>query len=216
MRYPPRMTIALLTVLALAALGCEKPATSTTTTTAPPTVSPARYVYADSLGAQLASTGITDGDGRVWQVESGASLERWETAVLEAAATVPTSITLALGSNDAGTWKPDGGWTDTDTLRWASVIGRIDPRTCVTVVLPWFTDLVDATYPGVRPEVDQARAAITGIAGVDQVRDWAPTMTAHPEFTTDGIHLPFFGGPDYVTHPATLARYDTVTGGSCP
>lgn len=207
-----KLTAALLLLGLLAA--CDKPQTTTTTTTVP--ASTARYVYADSLGAQIASAGLTD-DGRIWQVESGASLERWESAVLEAAATVPTSITLALGSNDAGTWKADGGWTQADADRWAAVTAAVDPRTCLTVVLPHFEPSAEATYLGVLAEIDQARTVIAQLPAVDVVRDWRPPVAEHPEWIAgDGIHLWAMGGTAYRDDPAFQGRYQTVTGGGCP
>ena len=209
-----KLTATLLLLGLLAA--CDKPQTTTTTTTTAQTSS-ARYVYADSLGAQLVSTGITDGDGRVWQVESGASLERWQSAVYEAAATIPAGITLALGSNDAGTWKPDGGWTQADADRWATVTAAVDPRTCLTVVLPHFEPSAEATYPGVLAEIDQARAVISALPAVDVVRDWRPPVAAHPGWlAADGIHLWAMGGTAYRDDPAFQGRYETVTGGGCP
>jgi hypothetical protein len=159
----------------------------TTTTTAVPT-SPDRHVFADSLGAQVVAAGLTQGDGHIWHALAGAPLSHWASQVITAAQTRPRSITLALGSNDAGTWT--GGWDSADEAVWSWVIAAVPRTTDVIVILPHFTQPAEVTFPGVLAEVDQARSWLTGLPAdrVDCTLDWRGAVDGQGLFLVDGIH----------------------------
>lgn len=192
-----RIIVSLISAIGISVNACE-PAPSNT----------GDYVFGDSLGAQILPAINAENDGRIYQVMTGADLDYWEADVYTAIATRPRSITLALGSNDAGTWKTDGGWTDEDKVRWRNIIHRAHlSGVCVAVVLPWFMESVDAIYPGVRPQVDAARASLLEMP-FDSIVDWRSTVEANPELMApDGIHIAAFG-PEYT--PPVAARYAVV------
>jgi hypothetical protein len=163
-----------------------------------------RHIYGDSLSAQVVASGITRGDGYTWHATAGYTLEQWSSAVQKEAATKPAEIVLALGSNDAATWKADWGWTAYDEAVWSWTIASIPTATKVVVILPWFNPEVDAKYPGVRTEVDQARAFIRGLPSsrVDVIRDWKPLF--EDQKSEDGIHI--------FTEDGIRFRHDITTG----
>lgn len=156
-----------------------------------------RYVFGDSLSAQVVASGMTQGDGYTWKATAGYTLEQWSSDVQAAAAKKPAEIVLALGSNDAANWKADWGWTEHDEAVWSWTIASIPTSVKVVIILPWFNPEVDAKYPGVRAEVDKARAFILGLPStrVDEIRDWKPIFETLPSedgihiFTTDGLEL---------------------------
>lgn len=155
----------------------------------PPAVNTSRYVFADSLGAQVVAAGLTEGDGHIWRAEAGATLERWADQVTAAAAKNPRSISLALGSNDAATWKADWGWTVHDQAVWSWIIMSVNPDTCLSVVLPHFEASAEIQYPGILAEIEQARAWLSTVPHVDHVADWRPVVESHPGWLVDGIHV---------------------------
>jgi hypothetical protein len=166
------------------------------------------YVFGDSLGAQILPAINAENDGRTYKVMTGADLAYWQSEVDAAIAARPRSITLALGSNDAGTWKDDGGWSAEDNTRWRLVIRRAhDAGICVAVVLPWFLESVEEFYPGVRTQVDSAREALLAMP-FDSIVDWRPKTESNPEIMApDGIHIAAFG----VEYTAPVAaRYEVV------
>lgn len=194
-----RILISLISAIGISVNACEAPPAPTNT---------GDYVFGDSLGAQILPAINAENDGRIYKVMTGADLDYWQVQVDAAIASRPRSITLALGSNDAGTWKSDGGWSAQDDVRWRNTISRAHANDiCVAVVLPWFAEPVDAFYPGVRDQVDSVRSSMLTMP-FDSIVDWRTAVEAQPEImATDGIHIAAFG-PEYTAPVA--ARYAVV------
>jgi hypothetical protein len=183
--------------LALSIVGnaCQPP-------TAPP--EPRSYVYGDSLGAQITSTPIEDGDGRTWRVESGAPLSRWADSVIAAFHAGPADVTLALGTNDA---IKGGGWNADDVAVWSWVIMAREPDDRLTVVLPHVQACAELQFPGILENVERARDWLS-VTLPGRTVDWRPVVETKPTIiAADCIHLAAFG-PE-VNEPVQ-ARYGVV------
>lgn len=182
---------------------------STTTTTVPPPMTDETDVFGNSIGALTVSTGITDGDGRVWNVASGATVGYWRAQIDDSIGRRVDHVVLALAANEAGPWT--GGWDDVDVAQYSMTLQNADPRTCVVLVLPWVTDALEATYPGSRAEADEARAWLSSQVSRPNtiVADWGLYVQANPAIIgPDGLHIVAWGYEP--SNPAAYAYWSMI------
>jgi hypothetical protein len=166
-----------------------------------------RHVYDASLGAQLVSGGITEGDGRDWHTHAGAPITYWTDEIQAAAQGGAETITLQSGMfvNDA----INGGFTQSDKDVWSWTVMSIPKSVCVELVFPAVTPAADTAFPGLTTQVMAARswASANLRSKVDFTFDWKPYVEANPQRFPDGIHM---GDQE-----AMIAYHDLLTGG-CP
>jgi hypothetical protein len=140
------------------------------------------WVFGDSLTWQASYR--APGDGRIWRYLAGTDLTYWKTDVLGTLARRPTRVTLALGTNDAGTWDGRDGWTAADEATWSEVLAAVDPVTEVVIILPYVSNAAGAA------NVEQVALARTWLAAQDAVIvDWGQWAWNPGVLLDDGIHV---------------------------
>lgn len=184
----------------------------TTTVPPPPVTTSNRYVFGDSITAQLMSTEAQVGDGRIWSGISGATLGSHQANIEAALAEPAEEVDIALSSNDGATWTD--GWTTSDEALWTSVLDKANPATCVMIILPWALPSLEEHYPGSAANFDAARAWLWANDARPNVvvQDWKPYVDAHPEIIAeDGLHLKAWGYEP--ANPAALTRLAAMNEG---
>lgn len=177
----------LLSLLVFFGVGaCAIPPSSPYSAVVNPPVasSPAHVVWGDSLAWQATnypSTPDLTVQNREWHVRPGQGVHELRNDILNTISNHPAVLTIALGTNDAGTWDGRDGWTSQDEADWYAVLSARG-TTKVVVVLPWVVTGIDVTA------VD--------MANIERAREWFTTL-----YGIDGIS--FVDWKDYVS-PGTL------------
>lgn len=96
------------------------------------------------------------------------------------------TIVWALGLNDM----LNNGWTREDELIWTDIlVNKVPPTSCVVIVKPWAlpadTTRSPAALETVRTFIENFSADHENFVLVD----WKPILEAHPEYSSDGVHI---------------------------
>lgn len=105
-------------------------------------------VWGDSLAWQASNYGAADMvyNGYIWHNRPGLGLTDLQEEILQDLNNLhPVTMTLALGTNDAGFWDGRDGWTATDEAAWTRILDAAG-ATKIVIVLPWVEAGLDVGF----------------------------------------------------------------------
>lgn len=160
-------------------------------------------VWGDSLLWQATGYGsqpdFIHPDGHHMHVRPGKGVSELKDEIIAYLRETPKVTTLALGTNDAGTWDGKDGWTVWDEAAWTEVLAN-KGATKIIIVLPWIQVGNVATQADV-DNVSAARSWLSQRPGVTIV-DWRDYVSTGV-LDQGGIHVT--SGFEGVRYQATVA-----------